>query len=334
MRKQFFSNGTSSGQRFLLLSFLALLLALPASAASAPTLIFTFTGGSDGSIPQGALLLDSSGALMGVTAQGGTSGKGVAFKLTPPVNAGSWTETVLHSFSGSDGANPTVRLVADNKGSLYGIAPVGGTSNRGVVFQLKPPTNPGGTWTETVLHNFTGGSDGFGPFGVLLIGQNGALYGTTSQNNPQPGRVFRLKPPKVAGRPWAFKVLHNDLATLINVDVVDDTGTLFGTTLGPGQFFKLSQSGNEQILINQVDYPMPGLAVGPDGVLYGGSFGADVLKFIPPANQTGTWTIERLNPGFCFNNGMPTVDSAGTIYGYNVNVCNSPAHGAVYQLTP
>jgi hypothetical protein len=79
---------------------------------------------------------------------------------------------------------------------------------------------------------------------------------------------------------------------------------------------------------------MPGRAGGPDGVLYGGSFGADVPKFIPPANQTGTWTIERLNPGFCFNNGMPTVDSAGTIYGYNVNVCNSPAHGAVYQLTP
>src|SRR5882762_2452019 len=206
MRTRFSANGISSGRRFLALTLLTSLLSLPASAASTPTLIYTFTGGNDGSIPQGALLLDSSGALMGVTAQGGAAGIGVAFKLTPPIrggswtesvlhsfsgsdgatpaggllalsntlvgvttfggasnlgtvfqltpNGGGWTETVLHSFSGSDGANPTVRLVADNKGTLYGITPVGGASNRGVVFQLKPP-NPGGTWTETVLHNFT-----------------------------------------------------------------------------------------------------------------------------------------------------------------------------------
>src|SRR5205085_7839000 len=148
------------------------------------------------------------------------------------------------------------------------------------------------------------------------------LYGSTTQNNPQPGRVFRLKPSPATGVPWAFKVLHNDLATLINVDVVDNTGTLFGTTLGPNQFFKLSKSGKEQILINQVDYSLPGLAVGPGGVLYGGSFGADVFKFTPPANDAGKWTLGEVDPGICFNNGMPTLDAAGTIYGYDVNVCN------------
>ncbi len=365
----------SSARQFLLLTFLTSLLAIPVLAASTPTLIYTFTGGSAGSIPQGTLLLDSSGALFGVTAQGGESGKGVAFKLTPPVsggswtesvlhsflgadgaspaggllalsntlvgvttfggasnlgtvfqltpNGGGWTESVLHSFSGSDGANPTVRLVADGKGALYGITAIGGASNRGVVFQLKPPTVSGGVWTETVLHDFTGGSDGFGPFGVLLIDNHGALYGSTTQNSPQPGRVFRLRPPKIAGKPWAFKVLHNDLATFISVDYVDSTGTLFGTTLGPNAFFKLSKTGTEQILINNADYS-----------LHGGSFGADVFKFTPPANENGTWTFQDLNPGFCFNNGMPTLDAVGTIYGYDVNVCQAPPHGAVYQWTP
>jgi len=81
--------------------------------------------------------------------------------------------------------------------------------------------------------------------------------------------VFQIEASQARGQTLGFlRWLHNDLATLINVDVVDDTrAPSSGPTLGPGQFFKLSQSGNEQILINQVDYPMPGLAVGPDGVL-------------------------------------------------------------------
>ncbi|HEY4847737.1 MAG TPA: choice-of-anchor tandem repeat GloVer-containing protein, partial [Methylocella sp.] len=61
------------------------------------------------------------------------------------------TETVLHSFTGSDGANPDAGLIADNAGNLYGTTSNGGAFGQGVVFKL----SPGGT--ETVLHSFTGG---------------------------------------------------------------------------------------------------------------------------------------------------------------------------------
>jgi uncharacterized repeat protein (TIGR03803 family) len=368
--------------RLLVVAFAAILLTGHALSAQTLTLLYTFSGGSDGSKPQGALYLDSTGALFGETAQGGTSGNGVAFKLTPPAGGGSWTEsvlysfsgpdgadpagglmalsntlvgittsggafnqgtvfqltpsgggwteTVLHSFAGSDGANPSVRLVADANGALYGITPVGGASNKGVVFQLAPPNSPGGPWTETVLHNFTGGSDGFGPFGVLLIDKSGALYGTTTQNNPAPGRAFRLTPPKPPATNWTFKVLHNDLATFINVDFIDSTGALYGTTLGPNAFFKLSQSGSEKILLKGIDYSMPGLAAGPGGTYYGGNFGGRVFKLTPPSGKGGQWMLGDLLPSSCYNQGMPTLDSSGTIYGYDVNVCQAPLYGAVY----
>ena len=43
---------------------------------------------------------------------------------------------------------------------------------------LRPPQVPGGAWTESVLHTFTG-LDGFSA-GPLTLVKN-AIYGTTSQ---------------------------------------------------------------------------------------------------------------------------------------------------------
>jgi uncharacterized repeat protein (TIGR03803 family) len=92
--------------------------------------------GADGSEPAGDLLLDAPGNIYGTTFAGGATGKGVLFKLTPGLLQ-KWTETVLHSFAGSDGANPLTSLVFDGADNLYGTTNSGGTSGAGVVFQMQ-----------------------------------------------------------------------------------------------------------------------------------------------------------------------------------------------------
>ncbi len=101
-------------------------------------------------------------------------------------------------------------LVIGNNGLLYGTAAVGGTSNLGTVFSLAPPASPGGAWTETVLHNFTGGTDGSSPLAGVAIGAEGVLYGTTDAGGTKGyGTVFSLTPPTSPGGAWTETVLYN-----------------------------------------------------------------------------------------------------------------------------
>ena len=146
--------------------------------------------------PPAALTADPSGALYGPAPYGGASGNGVVFKLTPPTaTGGAWTETVLYSFSGSDGANPRGSLIADAEGALYGTTFLGGAGSSGTVFKLTPPATTGGAWTETVLYSFTGGSDGANPPAALIADTSGALYGTTNSGGGGYGTVFKLTLP-------------------------------------------------------------------------------------------------------------------------------------------
>jgi len=89
------------------------------------------------------LIFDKTGNLYGTTYQAGAKGWGTVFKLSPGAN-GKWTETVLHSFSGSDGRTPSSGLIFDSTGNLYGTAGFGGNLNDcggtgcGVVFKVTP----------------------------------------------------------------------------------------------------------------------------------------------------------------------------------------------------
>src|SRR5260370_6321423 len=145
-----------------------------AGSDSSEKVLYSFRGGSDGAYPVGALVADKAGNLYGTTSEGGSSncsaGCGVVFELTPPsTQGGAWTETVLYRFTGgSDGAAPESNLIFDAVGNLYGTTAGGGdASSDGTVFQLTPPSTPGGTWTETVLYRFAGGSDGKIPLAGL-----------------------------------------------------------------------------------------------------------------------------------------------------------------------
>ncbi len=100
--------------------------------------IYTFTGGNDGSSPVGLRLDQQTGLLYGTTASGGAYARGVVFKLTNL--GGYWSESVLHSFSfGSDGANPQSRPTIDPQtGVLYGTTLNGGIHNGGTVYSVTP----------------------------------------------------------------------------------------------------------------------------------------------------------------------------------------------------
>src|ERR1700722_5118287 len=100
----------------------------------------------------------------------------------PVANAAEYQETVLYSFcqqqNCADGANSYAALIIVN-GILYGTTANGGAYKAGTVFSIDPTTG-----LETVLHSFSGGSDGALPL-APLIDVNGKLYGTTSEGGTQ-----------------------------------------------------------------------------------------------------------------------------------------------------
>jgi uncharacterized repeat protein (TIGR03803 family) len=159
--------------------------------------VYTFQGGpNDGGYPMGNLTFDAAGNIYGTATAGFQSGIsyccGGVYKITK-----SGKITWLYLFQGGpDGGAPASGVVFDKSGNLYGSARAGGGGNPdycvygalygcGVVFKLTPPS-PGSldtSWTESVLHTFTGGTDGDEaieePTGPLVFDDAGNLYGIT-----------------------------------------------------------------------------------------------------------------------------------------------------------
>jgi uncharacterized repeat protein (TIGR03803 family) len=196
----------------------------------------SLTNCADGYEPSAGLIFDQAGNLYGTTASGGEQdGSGTVFKLTPNSD-GSWTESVLHSFTSTpDGANPFAGLIFDAAGNLYGTTTAGGSNKCGggcgTVFKLKP--NSDGTWTESVLRRFAGhlAATPYAGLTFDVAGKN--LYGTTEFGGGQDGgSVFKLAPNSDGG--WAYSVLHDfqfDPAGYpVSDPVLDKAGNLYGTT--------------------------------------------------------------------------------------------------------
>jgi uncharacterized repeat protein (TIGR03803 family) len=148
------------------------------------SILYSFTGGSDGGFPETGVIADGQGNLYGTTVAGGQQGNcnyggtcGVVFELIPNQD-GSWTESVLYRFQGgADGANP-FGLLRDSQGNFYGTTQSGGACLYGpycgTVYKLDSAAN------RTTLWNFTAGTDGLEPgYGSLVMDQQGSLYGTT-----------------------------------------------------------------------------------------------------------------------------------------------------------
>jgi len=295
-----------------------LMLALGAVARTYETL-YKFTGGADGNHPWAALIFDTAGNLYGTTYSGGDYGAGTAFKLTPNGD-GTWTETVLHSFGeGDDGASPAAPLVSDEDGNLYGTTNGGGNYGYGCVFEMKP--NPDGSWSETTLYSFTGGTDGTYPVGGVSFDAAGKLYGMTTTGgngkcsylgNTGCGTVYMLAPNPDGT--WTESVLHrfNGGANGGYPDqgnpILDSAGNLYGVTRNGG-------------LSGPCDW-------GDCGV---------VFRLTP--NSDGSWTEKVLHRFTGADGGNPEskvhliFDDAGSLYGTTLNG-GLYGCGVVFKLTP
>jgi uncharacterized repeat protein (TIGR03803 family) len=283
----------------------------PSSGGWAETVLYSFTGGTDGAQPYAALVMDPSGNVYGTAAAGGnigsncSSGCGVVFKLAPA--SGSWTQSVLYSFAGgSDGSSPLSALILDPSGNLYGTTYSGGSYGKGTVFEV---SNTANGWTESVLRTFTGASDGASPVGGLVFDSAGNLYGTTFQGGANGyGVAFELSP--IGQGSWREKVIHgfgntpsaNPAATLI----FDPAGDLYGTTL---QGATLTSCG------------------GGCGTLF---------KLTP--NSKGFWAFAaphlfgRGEDGY-HPNGRLVMDASGNLYG-TTQAGGAQNAGAVFEITP
>jgi uncharacterized repeat protein (TIGR03803 family) len=197
------------------------------------TTIWTFSGATDGALPNG-LIMDASGALYGTTEAGGATGNGTVFKLTPPAQGQSqWTEQTLWSFQGgSDGSFAVAPLTLGRRGEIYGTTLGGGTA--GTAFRLVPP-KPGKTaWKEEILWNFSGGADGGEPYAELILDRGGAVYGTTSAGHQIAGTVFKLTPPAKGQTAWGETTLWafsggSDGGSPYAGLTADKAGILYGT---------------------------------------------------------------------------------------------------------
>ncbi|MGA2591007.1 MAG: choice-of-anchor tandem repeat GloVer-containing protein [Bryobacteraceae bacterium] len=282
-----------------------------ATSRSGFTTLYKFVGSSAGQTPQG-LVAGPNGVLYGTTAYGGTYGFGTVFELQPPAApGGTWTETVIYNFTGenSDGKNPFASPTLGANGSLYGTTTYGGYYGSGAAYELQPPSDPGGAWTEMVLFSFVdtdNGGSGFYPYERVVIGNNGELYGATSGGGIYYfGAIFELAPPAAPGGTWTESVIYS-----------------------------FTGDGREPV----------GLTMGANGVLYGatayggGSGAGTVFELMPPSASGGTWSAIVL---YTFSGGAdgvaplqpPVIANNGTLYG-TTSGGGSTGAGTVFALTP
>ena len=230
---------------------------------------------------------------------------GEVFATVPPTSSGgSWTLSNIYVFpvdSAGVGRVP-VGLTISPAGVLYGATTYGGSSGAGVIFELLPPTTPGGAWTEDNLYEFTGGTDGDAPLQPPVQASDGDLYGTTSGGGVNgTGVVYKLTP--APGGAWTESVLYSfgksgDGKTP-NSSLVVQHGTIVGTTAagtgahyGGGTIFELQNPGGGGAWTETILHGFANSA-GPYGNLVLGKSG-EIYGFTSSGGAAGMGTVYRI----------------------------------------
>lgn len=339
-----------------------LLFAVSSGQAGNQKVLYSFTGGADGSQPyQAGVIFDPVGNLYGVTQYGGAYGQGTVFQLTPSTG-GAWTETVLYSFTGgTDGEQPQGGLAIDGAGNLYGTTSWGGdpSSGCGTVFKLSPSDNG---WIFTVLHAFTNGQDGCSPQGGNLHFDlaSGSIFGTTAGGGAgSQGTVFALFPAWPFYRVWSLRGTNGKFPGGLGFFTWGTYGTAYfggaqqvGTVfeLGPGNDISTKHAFSTT---NTAGYwPIGDLAtqviaspVGPLGIMYGvTSFGGvghygTVYELTESQSVFDLWTISVLHSFSGPDGASPwagvVLDPAGNLYGTTQWGGTDPGYaGTVFKLSP
>jgi len=209
------------------------------SSSGAETTLYSFTGSTDGYIPDSTMIADASGNLYGTAFEGGANSAGTIFRFVPATGI----LTTLYAFQGqSDGKYPSGRLARDMYGNLYGATLEGGTSDFGTIFRLSA------SGVETVLYSFLGYPvhDVYYPYANVTKDSAGNLYGGGTSGGAGDGAVF--------------KVSRTGAETIYNVPsgtsgpssvVMDSDGNFYGTMNVVGYYggvFKMDASGTYTIL--------------------------------------------------------------------------------------
>jgi len=318
------------------------------NASGSETVLYSFSTNPQGVYHPSGLVLDPAGNLYGTTSGGGVVDLGLVFQITP-----LGQESNLHSFTGpADGSDPAFALTIDPGGNLYGTTRSGGRANLGVVFKLAP------SGAETILHTFTGGTDGADPASGVVFDSAGNLYGTTGNGGgSQRGTVYKIDP---SGNETVLHAFSGDEGSPSGGVAFDSIGNLYGGTFfggpfGTGSVYKIDPSGNFTALYSfQGGFydgygPSGSVAVDSADNVYGTTEfdGPDeegmVYKVDPSGNQTVVYTFTGRG-----NGGMPVsgviLDSAGNLYGTTPyggetlagTVYNTPTSGSgggVYNFT-
>ena len=238
---------------------------------------------------------------------------GGAVALASPAEAGGWTETILHSFSGgTDGSGPEAALTPDGRGGFYGTTVSG--AEDGTVFALQPPVFGSGPWTKTIIHSFPSpfGRDGELANAQLLRGSDGVLYSETLNGGFfNLGAAYEMDPPAKGHADWTERVI---------------------------------------LPFNGIDggYPTGGLVMGAGGVLFGNTlFGGynvagNIYELLPPKGPNKIWLERDVFDLNFYDGSNPAgtllVDARNRIYGTasagGSTACGSNGCGTVFELTP
>jgi uncharacterized repeat protein (TIGR03803 family) len=326
--------------------------------AGSESVLYTFTGATDGAGPYAGVIRDSAGDIYGTTAYGGTAGEGVVFEL------GTTGFQTLYGFpEAAGGYGPNSGLIRDPAGNLYGTTPHGGTVGAGVVFRM----NSAGQ--ETVRYSFTGGADGSEPNAGVIEDSAANLYGTTFNGGTSGyGVVYEVDS---AG---SETVLYNftggaDGSNPYAGVIRDSAGNLYGTTWyggteDAGVIYKVDTSGNETVLYNFTGEPgasrsYSALFRDSTGNLYGTAYSGGAAGFgaVYEWATSGQYTVLYSFTGGAdgrypyagvirdsagnlftggtdgdFPNGGLSRDSAGNFYGTTVDG-GASGLGEVYELS-
>jgi len=293
------------------------------------TVLYNFgSNATDGYLPLDALIHAGNGALYGTTSQGGDYSFGTVFTI----QTNGLGYQVLYGFGGTngDGTYPQGSLVIGPDGALYGTTASGGDFNQGTIFKI----NLDGT-AYTLIYSFGRfPNDGREPEAGLIVGTDGALYGTTwsggthYSGSNQGGTVFKLLPSGLG-----YTVLYNfgssaedGLAPQASL-IVGCDGALYGTTSsggsgagGLGTVFAINQDGTGYSILHSLDNNdgdslLFGLVSGANGTLYGtawngGANGSGTVFQLPPS-LGGFFNPPTLVGGCCGTN--VTITVLGTV---------------------
>ena len=319
-------------------------LSTSATAAAQFTVIHQFipiSAPSPDPLFPNALVQGADGNLYGTSQGGGLQGLGTVYQMTP-----GGSVTVLHAFTGPDGANPTAPLIQARDGNFYGTTLGNNLSSvDGTVFRI----TPGGSFTT--LHLFTR-ADGSAPWAGLVEGRDGFLYGTTQNGGEwDRGALYRIS---TAGD---FTLLHSLNGGLegggSRAELIQGfDGNFYGTAGGGGAgnigtVFRMTPAGDVTVLhafaggASDGSSPISALVQAIDGNFYGttqaggpGDFGL-VFRLTP----AGVFTILHAFTGGAdgWHPSAPLVASSDqklygtTQFGPTAPALNGP--GTVFSMT-